>query len=118
MFPKMARTYSATQLLNAREILLNQNRAGTKQISHQGFQDWVCPRSRCCAVCVGYAIQFAENSIHGQPQMSAGCFDRLVSMAAVLDSKLLEHFDCRWLAVRYFADSLFGVDHFCHPYSD
>src|ERR1019366_665831 len=111
MFPKMARTHSTSQLLNAREILLNQNRTGPKQISHQCFQDWVCPRSLCCAACVGYAIQFAENSIHGQPQISAGCFDRLFSMAAVLDSKLLEHLNCRWLASGYFTNSLFGVDH-------
>lgn len=118
MFPKMARTHSTSQLLNAWEILLNQNRAGPKQISHQCFQDWVCPRSFCCAACVDYAIQFAENAIHGQPQISAGCFDCLFSMAAVLDPKLLEHFDCRRLAVGYFTYSLFGVDHFCHPCPD
>ena len=118
MFPKMARTHAASQLLNAWEILLNQNRAGPKQISHQCFQDWVCPRSFCCAVRVGYAIQFVENSINGQPQIFAGSFDRLFSVAAVLDSKPLKHFDCRRLASGYLTYSLFCVDHFYHPCSD
>jgi hypothetical protein len=94
MFPKMTRTHSTSQSLNAREILLNQNRAGPKQLSHQRFEDWVCPWSFCCAVRVGYAIQFAENSLSGQPEVFAYCFDRIFSMAAVLDPKLLEHLNC------------------------
>ena len=70
MFPKMTRTHSTGELLNTREILLNQNGAGPKQLSHQRFQDWVCPRSFCCAIRIGYAIpiRFGSTPLTGNPR--------------------------------------------------